>query len=75
MASISNPFKKIAPALVDQLDAKSSELSTKAADEQASARTFAELAAEAHQASDLAAKQAVAVDTARNVLLEAGVTL
>lgn len=71
-----NPFKKTpAAALVDQLDTKSAELSTTAADEQTAAKDFARYAAEAQAASDLAHRQAVAVDQARNILIDAGVTL
>jgi hypothetical protein len=76
MASIKNIIKrKTAAPLVDQLDAKSEELSAKSASEQASAASFAQLAAEASQASTTAHKQAVAVDSARSILLDAGVTL
>lgn len=71
-----NPFKKTpAPALVDQLDAKSEELSGTAAEEAANATTLAKLAAEASAASDVANAQAIAVDQARNILIAAGVTL
>lgn len=73
MASITNPFKKA--ALVDQLDDKLNELHETSATEAASARSLAELAAEAQQASDVAHQQAIAVNRARGILLDAGVTL
>ncbi|QUE26103.1 hypothetical protein SEA_SANASANA_65 [Microbacterium phage SanaSana] len=76
MASITSIIKrKPAAPLVDQLDSKSEELSVSAADEAANAALYAKLAAEATQASDKANKQAIAVDQARTILLNAGVTL
>ncbi|QJD53475.1 hypothetical protein QDW38_gp66 [Microbacterium phage Lynlen] len=75
MSALTNIIRKPAAPLVDQLDTKLNELHTVAADEAQSAKSLAQLAAEAQQASDTASKQAVAVDQARGILLDAGVTL
>ncbi|QDH93482.1 hypothetical protein PBI_ARROYO_66 [Microbacterium phage Arroyo] len=76
MSAITNIIKrKPAAPLVDQLDTKLIELEDTAAEEAQSAATLAQLAAEAKAASNLASKQAVAVDKARGILLDAGVTL
>jgi hypothetical protein len=71
-----NPFKKTPAApLVDQLAAKQAELEATAGDEAASAKDFARYAAEAQAASDLATKQALAVNEAHHILHAAGVSL
>ncbi|WNM67970.1 hypothetical protein SEA_ALBEDO_67 [Microbacterium phage Albedo] len=76
MSALTNIIsRKPAAPLVDQLDTKLIELEETAANKASEARNLAQLAAEATEASNVAFKQGVAVDQARGILLDAGVTL
>lgn len=73
--AVTNPFKKnTAPPLTEQLLAKADDLDAKRAQEAASSASFAQLSSESAVASELAAKQADAVEQALSILNAAGVT-
>ena len=75
MASITNPFKKPAATLADQLDAKAQGLRVKQADELDNAEALRQAAQQASVSAVTAARQATAVEQARGILADAGVTL
>ena len=75
MASITNPFKKPAAPLVEQLDVKAQDLRVKQADELDNAEALRQAAQQASVSAATAARQATAVEQARGILADAGVTL